>query len=326
MKPSAPVAGKPASAVARWIAAILLGATAVLADAAPPAGDVATDLLAPQGVISGGFSAPAIRGAGQPPSGQYVKLVYPSSLSATGPDLYVADSGLARLLRIDTITQSVAQLAPLPALPGVRVKSGPDGTVYILRPDRGAVDRLSREGRPLASFSSTFEILQPSDLVIEPTLNQIWIADAAGGVFAFHPSGRMSQPIAGSREGFATEEAGATLLAASPQRVVGIDPRCRCVIEFDRDGLVMARFGEGEIVNPQGIALDGHDRVWIVDRGDQRLKVFDGDLLAFAIPASRLGLTDVTAIAIDHQRAYVADGPGGRIGVFAILPPAAGTR
>ncbi|WP_332672800.1 hypothetical protein [Aromatoleum sp.] len=325
MKPSAPVAGKFAGAAARSIAAALLAATALLARSAPPAGDVATDLLAPQGVISGGFSVPAVRAPGQPPSGQYVKLVYPSSLSATGPDLYVADSGLARLLRVDTITQSVAQLAPLPALPGVRVKSGPDGSVYILRPDLGEVDRLSREGRRLASFSSTFEILQPSDLVIEPTLNQIWIADAAGGVFAFHPSGRMSQPIAGSRDGFATEESGATLLAASPQRVVGIDPRCRCVIEFDRDGIVMARFGEGEIVNPQGIALDGYDRVWIVDRGDQRLKVFDGDVLVFAIPASRLGLTDVTAIAIDHPRAYVADGPGGRIGVFAILPPPART-
>lgn len=323
MKRSAPVVGEPAGVVARSISAILFAATALLAHAAPPEEDVATDLLAPQAVISGGFSVPAVRAPGQPPSGQFVKLVYPSSLAATGPDLYVADSGLARLLRIDTITQSVAQLAPLPALPGVRVKSGPDGTVYILRPDRSDVDRLSREGRPLARFSSPFEILQPSDLVIEPTLNQIWIADAAGGVFAFHPTGRMSQPIAGSREGFATEESGATLLAASAQRVVGIDPRCHCVIEFDRDGVVTARFGEGEILNPQGIALDGYDRVWIVDRGDQRLKVFDGDALAFAIPASRLGLTDVTAIAIDHQRAYVADGPGGRIGIFAILPPSA---
>jgi len=321
MRPSAPVAGKRLRRIVAALA-VLLAATAPLARAAPPAVEVPADLLAPQGVVAGGFSVPPAQGAGRAPTGPYVKLVYPSSVSASGPDLYVADSGLGRLLRFDTITQSVAQLAPLPALPGVRLKSGADGSVYILRPDRGEVARLSREGRRLAGFSSTFEILQPSDLVIEPTLNQIWIADAAGGVFAFHASGRMSRPIAGSREGFATEESGATLLAANRQRVVGIDPRCRCVVEFDRDGVVLGRFGEGEVINPQGIALDEHDRVWIVDRGDQRLKVFEGDRLAFAIAASRLGLTDITAISIDHQRAYVADGPGGKIGVFAILPPA----
>jgi hypothetical protein len=320
MKPSAPVAGKRARGVVRALAA-LLAAAALLARAAEPVADLPADLLAPQWVIAGGFSVPAAQGAGGAPTGPYVKLVYPSSLSATGPDLYVADSGLGRLLRFDTITQSVAQLAPLPALPGVRVKSGPDGSVYILRPDRGDIARLSREGRRLASFSSTFDILQPSDLVIEPTLNRIWIADAAGGVFAFHPSGRMSQPIAGSREGFATEQSGATLLAAGRDHVAGIDPRCRCVIEFDRDGVVLGRFGEGQMINPQGIAVDEHDRVWIIDRGDQRLKVLEGDRLAFAIPASALGLTDITAISIDHHRAYIADGPGGKIGVFAVLPP-----
>ena len=321
MKPLAPVAGKYMRRAAGSIAAVLLAATTLLAHGAAPVADLPADVLAAQGVIAGGFSVPATHGPGRAPSGQFVKFVYPSSVSATGPDLYIADSGLGRLLRLDTITQSVAQLAPLPALPGVRLKSGPDGTVYVLRPDRGEVDRFSREGRRLASFSSTFEILQPADLVIEPTLNRIWIADAAGGVFAFHPSGRMSQPIAGSREGFSTGESGATLLAASPQRVVGIDPRCRCVIEFDRDGVVLGRFGEGAVINPQGIALDEHDRVWIIDRGDQRLKVFEAGSLTFAIPASRLGLTDVTAISIDHHRAYVADGPGGKIGVFAVLPP-----
>jgi hypothetical protein len=315
-------------AVERVIGVALLAATALLAQAAPPSAalpiDVPADLLAPQGVIAGGFSVPATQGPGRAASGPYVKLVFPSSLSASGPDLYVADSGLGRLLRIDTINQSVAQLAPLPNLPGVRLKSAPDGSVYVLRPGRAEVERLTREGRRLTSFSSTFEILQPSDLIVEPTLNRVWIADAAGGVFAFHPSGRMSEPLAGRREGFASDESGATLLAAGPKRVVGIDPRCRCVIEFDRDATVTGRFGEGAVINPQAIALDGHDRVWIIDRGDQRLKVFDGDRLAFSIPASRLGLTELTALSIDHHRVYVADGPGGKIGIFAILAPSRG--
>jgi len=320
MRPSAPDAGKRGRRLRGVLAGLLAGA-AMLAGAAGPAVEGAPDPLTPQGFIPGGFSVPTATRAGRAPSGAYVKLIYPAALAASGPDLYVADSGAGQLLRIDTIGQSVARLASLPPLPSVRLKAGRDGTVYVLRPGRPSVERLSREGQRIGTFAADFDILQPSDLVIEPTLNRIWIADAAGGVFAFHPSGRMSEPLAGRGDGFASEGSGAVLLAAGPQRVVGVDARCRCIITFDRDGRTLGHFGEGALINPQGLALDEHNRVWVIDAGDHRLKVFDADVLVANIPAARLGLADLTAIAIDLHRAYLADGPGGKIGIFAILPP-----
>lgn len=319
MKPLAPGAGKRGGALRAALAA-LATAVAVAAGIASAAEGTA-DPLAPQGTLAGGFSVPAGTRTGQPPRGEYIKFLYPAAVAAAGPDLYVADSGSGQLLRVDTVGHTVARLAGLPALPGVRLKAARDGTVYVLRPGKASVDRYSREGQRIGSFAASFDILQPSDLVIEPTLNRLWIADSAGGVFAFHPSGRMSETLVG-RDGFASREAGATLLAAGTHRVVGIDPRCRCVIAFDRDGGVVGRFGEDDLVNPQGIALDDHDRVWVIDAGDRRLKMFEADLLVASIPAGRLGLADVTAISIDHQHAYLADGPGGKIGVFIIQPPA----
>lgn len=319
-------AGRPAERWRQFLVALCTVVT-ICAEAAPsartddPAVAGAGSLLAPQGYIAGGFSAPAATVPGRPPTGGYIKLAYPSALAANGPDLYVADSGQRTLLRIDTVSQSVAHLRELPPFAGVRLKTGPDGSVYVLRPDRGEVERLARDGRRLAIFVAKFEILQPADLIVEPTLNRVWISDAAGGVFAFHPSGRMSEPLAGRGDGFGDDVSAATLLSAGRNHVVGIDPRCRCIIEFDQDGAVTGRFGDDELAIPVDLAVDMHDRVWVLDHGDRRLKVFADGRIVGSIPAAQLGLSDLTAISIDRFRAYVADGPGGRIGIFAVLPP-----
>ena len=334
MRRSAPAAG---SGAARGLRAALLAAAAAALVAAcggvpvagaPAAGALPADLLVQQGVIVGGFAMVPRTAPGaapvpsaQVPRGQFIKLIHPSSVTATGPYLYVADSGAGALLRIDPITQAVARLAQLPILPGVRIKSGPDGTVYVLRPDRGEVSRFSPDGQRLGDFAAPFDILRPSDLVVEPTLNRVWIADSAGGVFAFHPSGRMSEPMAGRGDGFALPGTGATILAAGERAVVGIDPGCRCVLGFDADGRIRERFGEGELVNPDGLALDHYGRTWVIDRGDGRLKIFQGTALVHTLAAPQLGLVQFTAIAIYRQRVYIADGAGGKIGTYALLPP-----
>lgn len=332
MRRLVPAGGRrPALVMRTLLMAFALGAalgacaTAPLPSGEPPRAEAGADLLVPQGFIAGGFTAPVTRPPGFGPMqgarGEFVKFVFPSALAATGLDLFVVDSGLRALLRVDTATQAVARVAPLPGLPGVRVAAGPDGSAYLLRPDRAEITRFSREGRPLGSFASSFEILRPSDVVVERGLNRVWIADAAGGVFAFHSSGRMSQPLVGRGDGFALPDEGATLLAAGPRGVVGVDKRCACLLVFDPDGQVVARIGEGVLLNPVALAVDDYGRSWVLDGADQQLKIFEDDTLAFATSAGRLGLADLTAIAIHRQRVFLADGPGGKIGVFALLPP-----
>ncbi|BAL22687.1 hypothetical protein [Azoarcus sp. KH32C] len=281
----------------------------------------AIDLLMPREIIIGGFSAPPSTVPGAPPGGQFVKFLFPSALAANGPDIYLADAGQRLLLRIDGVTRSVTRLRELPGSPGTRLKTGPDGSVYVVSPGRREVERIARDGRRLAVFGAKFEILQPADVVVEQTLNRVWIADAAGGVFAFHPSGRLSEPLAGRGDGFADENSGATVLSAGRERVAGIDPRCRCIVEFSQSGVAIGRYGEGQLTYPVDLAIDLHGRTWVLDRADHRLKVFANGNLIASISTAQLGLTDITALAFDGHLAYIADGPGGRVGVFTILQP-----
>jgi hypothetical protein len=257
------------------------------------------------------------------PSGGYVKFAYPSAVAAYGPDAYVADSSLGALFRIDLATQTIKRLASLPLMPGVVLRAGPDGTLYLIRPDRSEIQRLSRDGRVLASYADAANLQQPRDLVVEPTLGRIWITDASGEVFEFQPSGALFEPLARRDPGAAGGFGAFSLLAAGSRLVAAYDGRCRCLVKLDRDGIPGEHIGEGSLTSPGALAIDSHQRIWVVDRADRLLKVFwEGRLIAQLSPA-RLGLLDFTGLAIDQQRLYIADGPGGRIGIFDLLPPKA---
>lgn len=307
------------------ISAIMILVTLCSATVAAAADSEAHDLLVQRLIIPGGISQPAERHPMMPTApmtgARYIKLVYPSAIAAHGPDLFVADSGLASLLRIDVPTQGVARLGTIPALPGVRLFAARDGSLYLLRPDRSEVSRLSRDGRVLVSFADLPEIPQPSALAVEPTLNALWVADGMGELHAMAPLGRRIHNLPDG--GPPTE---VSLLAAGRHHVFGYAPLCRCIVRFDNEGRPLEQFAEGAITAPSALAVDAHDRLWVVDRGDGKLKVFDGDALVATVPPMRLGLTEFTALAIDSPQLFLADGPGGRIGVFDILPPPGAPR
>lgn len=323
MRPSAPVAGSATKGffpqILKGIFALIVAAAGVAAADSPPADP--RPFLTPQESILGGFGAAPSPLPIRPPTGSYVKLLHPSAVTANGTDLYVADSGRRLLLRIDTVTKAVTPLREITAAPGIRLETDRDGSVYILQPNRANVERVSRDGRRISEFSSEFEILQPADIAVERTLGRLWMSDRAGGVFAFHPSGRMEHSLLERNDGFPDELAGATLLATHRFGIVGIDPRCRCLVAFGPDGAYSGHFGDGELIDPVDLATDSHGRVWVIDRGDRLLKIFAEGQRVGAIDAARLGLIEMTALAIDGFQAYISDARGGKIAIFAVVPP-----
>ena len=80
------------------------------------------------------------------------------------------------------------------------------------------------------------------------------------------------------------------------------------VVRFSKDGQFLKLWGSkgaapGQLQTPHGIAIDGRGRVWVADRGNKRLQVFDQDgryldqMTQFGTPVS---------LAIQGETLYVA--------------------
>lgn len=323
MKHSAPDGGE-LTRFAQLRAALVVVATALsgitLAALAEEPKPQELDFLAPAGFIAGGFQATPSRLPGQSASGRYFKFGFPAAIAANGPDIYFADIGQGLLLRVDSISRAVTPLRELRPLPGVRLETDRDGSVYVIEPGRAIVERIARDGRRLSLSGDKFDILQPADVAVAPD-GRLWLSDTAGGVFAFHSSGREGHPLIGRGDGFAGDSGGATLLAAGQHEIYGYDPNCRCIGIFDRDGAPIGTLAGGDLLNPVDIEVDIHNRVWVLDHGDHQLKIFDAGHLIASLRPARLGMADINGIAIDANQAFLSDGPGGKIAIFVILAP-----
>ncbi len=96
---------------------------------------------------------------------------------------------------------------------------------------------------------------------------------------------------------------------------------------FDADGDFLAAWGghgteEGQLIDPNGVAIDGNGDVWVADFGNNRVQQFTPDgtfLTAWGESGSKEGqFFNPTDVAVDaHGRIWVSDWSNHRVQVFA---------
>ncbi len=257
-------------------------------------------------------------GGGRPAAGGFIKLIYPSAIAAHGGDVFVADSGAGALLRVDIIGQRIARLGTLPALPTVALAAAPGGGLFVMRPDRGAITRVDRDGRTLTTLDDADEVFRPTAIGLAPDRVSLWVLDADGSLHEFGALGRQQRPLPAQ-----DESPDLLLIAAGANRAFAIARDCRCLAELDREGRIARRVESLRFEHAQAMAVDADARVWLIDGADGRLHVIHNDARIARFDAPALGLTALSALAIDAGSLYLADGPGGRIAQFRLppLPP-----
>ena len=149
--------------------------------------------------------------------------------------------------------------------------------------------------------------------------NVIWITDRTGDqAFKFSLSGELlmtlgQKGVAGSNDSHdALNGPSDVVIGANGDIFVsdGESPNTR-VVKFSKDGKFIKYWGTkgnapGQFTTPHNIALDPQGRLWVVDRGNKRIQVFDQDG-NFIEQMAQFGTPSSVFIAKDGT-VYVADG------------------
>ncbi len=278
-------------------------------------------LLVPKQVITGGLLA-TLDVHGLPVPGEargFSTLIFPSALASSGSDLYIADSGARKIYRFNTAMQVMGVVSGETVLPWTRIQVGMDRSLYVLDTAQRVIRRHPPGGQPvhtmgdpsaMASLDS-FVIKEGDEIIASDNLNRrLLMFNALGG-----PGWPVSTPAIES----GLPSLGA--MASAGRAIYAIDSGCPCVVVLDDSGQVSGQIGRGELVQPQELAADRMGHIFVSDQGNRTLKVFLRGKLIANYAASTLQFLEITALAVEGDTLYVADGPASKVLAFHIQTP-----
>ena len=275
------------------------------------------ELLVLKQIISGGWLVAGLDANGLPLAGAaqgFSALVLPSALAVRDPDLYIADSGARKLYRFDTAMQVMSVVPGEDVLPWIRVQVGLDRSLYVLDPARGVIRRHPPGGQPPRILGDSLAIGSLEGFVIDENVGGIIASDNLNRrLLVFNPLGGAGWPIDQTVE---LPSLGA--MAGDGRTVYAIDNGCACIVALDEAGRVSGRIGQGELVQPRELAADRHGHIFVSDAGNRSLKVFLRGKLLANYGAQTLHFTEISALAVDEDTLYLADGPGSQVLAFRI--------
>lgn len=260
------------------------------------------------------------------------RLVRPVAIAARDRSLYIADAGEHLLYRFDLNTKLLHKIGDAGdqltgEAGGIYVTA--NGDIYVTDPLGQRVLKFSRSGSLLQTFRDAANISRPLSVAVDEATGRVFVADEVfSHVVIFSPEGEPLQGIGarGLNAGPGNFRV-ITDMAMAPEGVYVTDRVELRVQLIGLDGKYVRNFGQSDLIFPLAIARDQYGRMFISDRSDNRLRVFDnqGQLIEI-VGRNGSGPGEfrlANDMAIDGDRLYVADSLNGRIQVFKILPPAA---
>lgn len=280
-------------------------------------------LLTPMQSIRGGRLAASMDATGTPNPGSlrgFMNFISPAALAVRGADLYVADMGARKLYRLDTMQQALSVVPKVSVSPRMQLQVASDLSLYILEPDHAAIHHLTRGGRLLQTFTDAAITMHLTHFVLDEGLGRIIASDQLNQRLLRLPlAGRIVSVLPDAEVG-TFHAVGA--VASVGEELYALDAACVCIVQLNADGRVQQRFGYGALTQPHAMVADRHGRLFVADAFDRELKVFlRGELIARYAP-HQLNVVNISALAMGEGLLYVADGPGSRVVVFRVQPPA----
>ncbi|MCR4299288.1 MAG: NHL repeat-containing protein [Gallionella sp.] len=272
------------------------------------------ELLRPLTGLTGARPGALLGGTAE--RGGYIKLRYPTAVSARGNDVYLVDAGLRRIFRYDSAQQTLARFTTLTPDAGTSVYAAPDLSVYVIDPARGQVLHFTRDGIPLPSLSSTGNLARPVSVAADEGGGRVLVACGLyDQIVEFNSLGRPLSVIKPQ------QVRAVAAIALGPDGIYVVDRLARQVVVLERDGTFRYAFGAGGLSEPGAIAVSRDNLVFVGDNFDHTVKVYRDGLLvskaggAGAAPDSFSG---IAGLAVDGSLLYVTDSQNARVQIMLI--------
>ncbi|MCW5980619.1 MAG: 6-bladed beta-propeller [Bryobacteraceae bacterium] len=168
------------------------------------------------------------------------------------------------------------------------VEAAPDGTIWVFNRGPHPVLQFDKNGKMLQAWSET-PVVRPHGIGAGPD-GSIWLVDQGGhSVMKFTPQGRLLMVItnparrAGDNDSkYAFNEPTGIAFSPAGDFYVSDGYVNARVIHFDSQGEYLRHWGrkgtgDGEFNLVHDVTLDAKGRVYVADRTNSRVQIFDGD-------------------------------------------------
>lgn len=249
----------------------------------------------------------------------YIRLRYPTAVSARSNDVYLVDAGLRRIFRYDRAQQTLARFTTLTPDAGTSVYAAPDLSVYVIDPARGQVLHFTRDGVPLPSLSSPGNLARPVSVAVEEVGGRVLVADGLyDQIVVFNSLGRPLSVIKPQ------QVRAVAAIALGQDGIYVVDRLARQVVVLELDGTFRHAFGAGDLIEPTAIAVSRDGLVFVGDNFSRTVKAYRNELPvaeaggAGAAPGSFNG---IGGLAVDEGNLlYVTDSQNARVQIMMIIP------
>jgi len=289
-------------------------ATGTYAGGPPPSADIEV-VLGPEQTIGGG--APGFLTLG----GQPRTLGFVSAVAASGGYLFVVDSTLPGLLRVDPISGEMQMLRRLrdATTHGLHVRQ--DLVVYLVDRQQRAVIELDESGHERHVIYEPELVAMPVDVALTDWGSSIVVADELAQRLVLFESFSTLLGILPNALTPVSVAASITAIAGTDQFVFVLDAASREVMQLDLGGRFVATYGEDALLTPVAMAVDECRRIFVADGHPDGLFVTSPDFYGTGARAALPGeiASTVTDLWIDGNELYVAAGVSG-VWVMSIEP------
>ena len=257
-----------------------------------------------------------------------IKLIEPVAVGGTEGLLYIVDAGAKIVYKYDLAVNDIVPVKDI----AVHFK-GNMGNIYVAR-DRSfyIVDSIGKQvlhfselGILKNRFQDYANLSRPIDVLVDEENGDVLVADGSfSHIVVFNALGKTVRSI-GKRGAGPGRFRAITSMTRGADGLFLLDRLELPAQVISLDGQYQYSFGESDLIFPTSIAVDRDQRVYISDKSDNTIRVYQNGqlLMKFGGGGSAPGrFRMITGLWVNGNMLYVADSFNGRVQVLRINPNA----